>query len=90
MSTKSSDGLAAGVFVQQLGQAIREIPLKYRPPLLVLTERLGHWFHLQNEAARLAREVAEDLQLENHCLRFDLEVTRRERDEFERALEAQE
>lgn len=88
MSSRSSDGLAAGVFVQQLGEAIRELPLKYRPSLLTLTERLGHWFHLQSEAARLAREVAEDLQLENYCLRFDLEVTRRERDEYQQALES--
>lgn len=74
-------GLPAGLFIEQLRQSIGELPVKYRRPLILLCERLGHWFHLQNEAIQHAQSSAEELRLENLCLRFDLEVTRKERDE---------
>lgn len=82
MTTASSmDGLGAAVFVKQLQQAIWNLPRKDQGRLTLLGERLAHWIHLQNEANRLAYQMVDDLKLENACLRFDLEVTRRERDE---------
>ncbi|MFO0949216.1 MAG: hypothetical protein U1D30_25445 [Planctomycetota bacterium] len=80
-SLRDTDGLPAGLFIEQMRQAIGELPVKNRRTLMLLCERLGHWFHLQNEANLHAQTTAEELRLENLCLRFDLEVTRRERDE---------
>jgi hypothetical protein len=42
---------------------------------------------LQGRLFELAQEAVDRLQLETKCLHFDLDCTRRERDEFREELE---
>jgi hypothetical protein len=63
---------------EQLRQAAAQLPARYQKKFESICDRLETWIHLQNEALREVSEAAGDLRLENLCLRFDLDVTRRE------------
>ena len=66
--------------VGRLDQAHREL-------LGPLCERVGHLLLLQNRLLRIAQDTVDQLHLDAKYLVFDLEVTRRERDEFRHELE---
>ena len=59
----------------------------HREELGPLCERVGHLLLLQNRLLRIAQDAVDQLQLDTKYLSFDLEVTRRERDEFRKELE---
>jgi hypothetical protein len=62
----------------------------HREELSPLCERVGHLLLLQNRLLRIAQDAVDQLQLDAKYLTFDLEVTRRERDEFRQELESEE
>jgi len=62
----------------------------HRDRLSPLCERVGHLLLLQNRLLRIAQDTVDQLQLDTKYLQFDLEVTRRERDEFRKELDNQE
>jgi hypothetical protein len=62
------------------------LPLPVRQQLIPLCERVGHFARLQNRLVRIAQDAVDQLQLDIKYLVFDLEATRRERDEFRERL----
>ena len=68
----------------ELRKQIDQLPLQLRQKLLPLTERLYHYSRLHSRLLRIAQEAVDQLQLEAKYLNFDLEATRRERDELAR------
>jgi cell division protein FtsB len=65
---------------------IEQLPLHLRQKLLPLCERLHHYTRLHSRLLRIAQEAVDQLQLDSKYLNFDLEVTRRERDELMREI----
>jgi hypothetical protein len=63
------------------------LPLHWREKLLPLCERVGHFARLQGKLVRIAQDAVDQLQLDNKYLMFDVEATRRERDELREILE---
>lgn len=63
------------------------LPLHWREKLLPLCDRVGHFTRLQNKLVRIAQDAVDQLQLDLKYLTFDLEATRRERDELKEILE---
>jgi hypothetical protein len=70
----------------ELRKQIEELPLHLRQRLLPLCERLHHFTRLHSRLLRIAQEAVDQLQLDAKYLQFDLEATRRERDELQREL----
>ena len=69
-----------------LKEQVEELPLHLRQKLLPLCERLHHYSRLHSRLLRIAQEAVDQLQLDAKYLQFDLEATRRERDELLREL----
>ena len=67
----------------QLGQ----LPLPWRDKLLPLCERVGHFARLQTKLVNIAQDAVDQLQLDVKYLVYDLETTRRERDELKEILD---
>ena len=61
---------------------IDQLPLHLRQKLLPLCERLHHFTRLQSRLLRIAQDAVDQLQLDAKYTQFDLEATRRERDEL--------
>ena len=55
-----------------------------------LCERLGHFSRLQTKLVHIAQDAVDQLQLDIKYLQYDLETTRRERDELREFLDAME
>ena len=68
--------------LMELRKQIDQLPLPLRQQLMPLTERLYHYTRLHSRLLRIAQEAVDQLQLEAMYLNFDLEATRRERDEL--------
>jgi hypothetical protein len=68
----------------ELRTQLDQLPLHLRQKLLPLTDRLYHFTRLHSRLLRIAQEAVDQLQLEAKYLNFDLEATRRERDELAR------
>ena len=66
---------------------MQHLPSYLRDKLMPLCERVGHFTRLQSRLVRMAQEAVDQLQLDVKYLMFDLEATRRERDEFRQQLE---
>ena len=73
----------------ELKKHVDQLPLHQRESLLPLCERLGHYTRLQTRLVKIAQEAVDQLQLDVKYLLFDLEATRRERDELLRELEGE-
>ncbi len=58
------------------------LPLSFREKLVPLCDRVGHFTRLQGRLVRIAQDAVDQLQLDIKYLLFDLEATRRERDEL--------
>jgi cell division protein FtsB len=65
---------------------IEQLPLHLRQKLLPLCERLYHYSRLHSRLLRIAQEAVDQLQLDAKYMQFDLEATRRERDELLREI----
>jgi hypothetical protein len=64
-----------------------KLPVPWREKLLPLCERVGYFSRLQNNLVHIAQDAVDQLQLDVKYLVFDLEATRRERDELKEILE---
>jgi hypothetical protein len=69
-----------------LKNQVEELPLHVRQKMLPLCERLHHYSRLHSRLLRIAQEAVDQLQLDMKYLNFDLEATRRERDELLREM----
>jgi hypothetical protein len=69
-----------------LRKEIEQLPLHLRQKMLPMCERLYHYSRLHNRLLRIAQEAVDQLQLDVKYMQFDLEATRRERDELQREL----
>ena len=65
-----------------------QLPLSLRDQLIPLCDRAGHFARLQSRLVRIAQDAVDQLQLDVKYLLFDLEATRRERDELRGHLES--
>ncbi len=72
--------------LNELRKQIEELPPPLRQKLLPLCERLHHYTRLHSRLLRIAQEAVDQLQLDAKYMQFDLEATRRERDELQREL----
>lgn len=70
----------------QLRQALERLPLPARENLLPLCDRVGHFLRLQGKLVRVAQDAVDQLQLDIKYLAFDLDATRRERDDLQEVL----
>lgn len=71
----------------ELRKQLEFLPGSFRDRLLALCERVGHYTQLQSRLVRIAQDAVDQLQLDNKYLLFDLEATRRERDELRQEME---
>jgi hypothetical protein len=62
------------------------LPHPMREKLLPLCDRLSQYTRLQHRLVRIAQDAVDQLQLDVKYLLFDLEVTRRERDDLMREM----
>jgi hypothetical protein len=72
--------------IEKLRTEIAKLHASQRTQLLPLLERLQHYIHLHARLLSIAQEAIDQLQLDAKYMQFDLEATRRERDELERML----
>jgi hypothetical protein len=70
----------------ELKRHVEELPLHLRQKILPLCERLHHYNRLHSRLLRIAQEAVDQLQLDAKYMQFDLEATRRERDELLREI----
>lgn len=70
----------------ELRTEIENLPLHLRQKMLPLCERLYHFSRLHSRLLRIAQEAVDQLQLDAKYMQFDLEATRRERDELLREI----
>ena len=69
-----------------LKKHLEDLPLHLRQKLLPLCERLHHYNRLHSRLLRIAQEAVDQLQLDAKYMQFDLEATRRERDDLLREI----
>lgn len=72
--------------LMELKKHLDQLPLHLRQKLLPLAERLHHYTRLHSRLLRIAQEAVDQMQLDMKYLQFDLEATRRERDELIREI----
>jgi hypothetical protein len=71
-----------------LYQLLDQLPVPWRDKVLPLCERVGHFSRLQSRLVRIAQDAVDQLQLDVKYLLYDLDTTRRERDELKEVLDA--
>ena len=72
--------------LMDLKRQIEDLPLHLRQKMLPLCERLHHYTRLHSRLLRIAQEAVDQMQLDAKYMQFDLEATRRERDELLREI----
>src|SRR5688572_23129566 len=65
---------------------VDQLPLYLRMKMLPLCERLGHYCRLQSRLVRIAQDAVDQLQLDVKYLMFDVESTRREKEQLRRKI----
>jgi hypothetical protein len=73
--------------LMDLRHHLDQLPLPLRDKLLPLIERVGHFSRLQSKLVHIAQDAVDQLQLDVKYLVYDLETTRRERDELKEILD---
>lgn len=68
--------------LKELQSHLAKLPSAWRTKLLPLCDGLANYTCLQQRLIRIAQDAVDQLQLDVKYLNFDLEVTRRERDEI--------
>lgn len=71
----------------ELRSHLDKLPLPFREKLVPLCERVGHFTRLQGKLVRIAQDAVDQLHLDIKYLLFDVEATRRERDELRHLLD---
>jgi hypothetical protein len=79
-ASKANDYLPKDIGL--LRAEVEQLPRSIRDRLLPLCDKVCHFLCLQGRLFELAQETVERLQLEAKCKQFDLDWTRRERDEY--------
>jgi hypothetical protein len=72
------NSITVDALINEFRQTVQSLPARYARRLRTVYERLEHWLHLRDQVGRVAETTITDLQLENACLRFDLDMTKRE------------
>ncbi len=70
----------------ELKKHVEQLPLHLRQMLLPLCDRLYHYTRLHSRLLKIAQEAVDQLQLDLKYSQFDIEATRRERDDALRDL----
>jgi hypothetical protein len=70
----------------ELRTHLDHLPLQLREKLITLCDRVGHYARLQSRLVRIAQDAVDQLQLDVKYLTFDVEATRRERDDLYQQL----
>lgn len=81
----STGGIPAEL--QELATAIERLPPPYREALRPILERVMDATRRRRQILSLVQDALAELRLDMKYLLFDLEATRRERDEYRRQLE---
>jgi hypothetical protein len=71
----------------ELRSHLDRLPTHLRTQVMPLCDRLAHFARLQTRLVRIAQDAVDQLQLDIKYLLFDLEATRRERDELKAQVE---
>ena len=71
----------------ELRNHLDQLPLHLRDKLVTLCDRVGHYARLQTRLVRIAQDAVDQLQLDVKYLTFDVEATRRERDQLYQQLQ---
>jgi hypothetical protein len=71
----------------ELRSHLDRLPTHLRTQVMPLCDKLGHFARLQTRLVRIAQDAVDQLQLDIKYLLFDLEATRRERDELKAQVE---
>jgi hypothetical protein len=74
--------------VQELATAIESLPIEYRIRIEPVLGRVVESTKRRRRILNLVQDALSQLRLDMKYLMFDLEATRRERDDFKRKLEA--
>lgn len=74
--------------VQELASVIESLPLEYRRTIEPALNRVLESTRRRRRILNLVQDALSQLRLDMKYLMFDLEATRRERDEFKRKSEA--
>ncbi len=74
--------------VRQLADLIRSLPESHQEPMLPVLDRVLESTKRRRRILTLVQEALGQLRLDMKYLMFDLEATRRERDEYQAKLES--
>ena len=83
--TASSEELSTDIV--ELGAALQVLPAEYRQRLEPLFSRVVESSRRRRRILNLVQEALSQLRVDMKYLMFDLEATRRERDDYRRKLE---
>ncbi len=73
--------------IQDLAQAVNDLPLEYRRDLETLLDKATSSARRRRRILHLVQDALSQLRLDMKYLMFDLEATRRERDEYRKRAE---
>lgn len=88
--TKKANGLSKPSLPQELAdlnQAVAALPPEHRATLEAVTQRVIESTQRRKRILNLVQEALSQLRLDMKYLMFDLEATRRERDELQREID---
>jgi len=74
--------------IEQLVAALGKLPAEYRDPIQPLLARVLQSSRRRRRILNLVQDALSQLRLDMKYLMFDLEATRRERDEYRRQAES--
>lgn len=73
--------------VEELVAAVRALPAELRPSIEAILQRVVESTTRRRRILNLVQDALSQLRLDMKYLMFDLEATRRERDDFRRQIE---
>lgn len=77
------------VEVTELARLVETLPEAYQDDFAASLQRIMDFTHRRRRILNLVQEALGQLRLDMKYLMFDLEATRRERDEYKQALDEQ-
>ncbi|HOA50978.1 MAG: transcriptional regulator [Thermogutta sp.] len=86
-SLRPSDPATIPSELQELANAIQGLPEPYRAQLDPVFQRVMDGIRRRRQILSLVQDALSELRMDMKYLLFDLEATRRERDEYRRQLE---
>lgn len=86
-STRPTDSVTIPPELQELANAIHLLPEPYRAQVDPVLQRVIDGTRRRRQILSLVQDALSELRMDMKYLLFDLEATRRERDEYRRQLE---